>query len=155
MTDDIQINVWKRGKSTCVAPDYHMEVQGSAQYLDVLERIADALETKQTATLSQEQICKYAQENAELAEKVGAIFNYCRECKTEDKKAKIRIKENCLEVTNNTEEILNYCPVCGNELETTVVSIGFKCPVGIGEQALEAHTIKYCSCGFVKTIGMK
>jgi len=47
MTEDIQINVYKRGRSECVESDYRIIVKDGMRAITALERIADVLESGQ------------------------------------------------------------------------------------------------------------
>ena len=109
MTDDLIINIRKRGTSSCLEPDTRLEVVDGARILIALERIADALEGTQTQP---------AQEGY-------------------------------------TAHVLNYCPMCGSELQTTTVNIGVNPNSTLEGYAMEIQTIKYCPCGFVKNVGVK
>ncbi len=56
---------------------------------------------------------------------------------------------------DNTEEVYSYCPICGSDLHTTTVDIGFTRDSTLENRAYETQTIKYCECGFVKNVGVK
>ncbi len=46
MSDDLIINLRKRGTSSCLEPDLRLEVVDGTRIIIALERIADALETE-------------------------------------------------------------------------------------------------------------